>query len=89
MAATPAVIRTESNGHIVSGIAIGFVAASAAILSLRLYTRLVLLRTAGKDDSSIVIAEVRANRVCILFKYTTLTLWIVIRNRCDSCNLSW
>ncbi|KAH9240656.1 hypothetical protein K456DRAFT_1824526 [Colletotrichum gloeosporioides 23] len=57
MADEPSVIRTESNGHIVSGIAIGFVAASASILSLRLYTRLVLLRTAGKDDLSIVIAE--------------------------------
>ncbi|KAK2764835.1 integral membrane protein [Colletotrichum kahawae] len=73
MTATPAVIRTESNGHIVSGIAIGFVAASAAVLSLRLYTRLVLLRTAGKDDLSIVVAELFAIIVtvatCLEVKY--------------------
>ncbi|KZL74434.1 integral membrane protein [Colletotrichum incanum] len=50
------VIQTESNGPLVSGIAIGFVVASAALLSLRLYTRVVLLKTAGKDDWTIFLA---------------------------------
>ncbi|WYZ38155.1 hypothetical protein EsH8_III_000069 [Colletotrichum jinshuiense] len=52
----PPVIRTESNGPLVSGIAIGFVVASAFVLSLRLYARLVLLKTAGKDDWTISLA---------------------------------
>ncbi|KZL71031.1 integral membrane protein [Colletotrichum tofieldiae] len=57
MAANEArVIRTESNGPLVSGIAMGFVVASAAVLSLRLYTRLVLLKTVGKDDWTISLA---------------------------------
>ncbi|GKT44836.1 uncharacterized protein ColSpa_05017 [Colletotrichum spaethianum] len=50
------VIRTESNGPLVSGIAIGFVIASAAVLSLRLYTRVLLLKTAGSDDWTISMA---------------------------------
>ncbi|KAL0941958.1 uncharacterized protein CTRU02_204721 [Colletotrichum truncatum] len=55
--ATPApVIRTESNGHFVSGIAIGFVVASAIVMLLRLYTRLVLLKIAGNDDWTILLA---------------------------------
>ncbi|GJC79799.1 hypothetical protein ColLi_02637 [Colletotrichum liriopes] len=54
----PRVIRTESNGPLVSGIAIGFVVASAAVLSLRLYTRVVLLKTVGKDDWTISLAMV-------------------------------
>lgn len=54
----PPVIRTESNGPLVSGIAIGFVVASAFVLSLRLYARLVLLKTAGKDDWTISLAMV-------------------------------
>ncbi|GKT60007.1 integral membrane protein [Colletotrichum tofieldiae] len=54
----PRVIRTESNGPLVSGIAMGFVVASAAVLSLRLYTRLVLLKTVGKDDWTISLAMV-------------------------------
>ncbi|KAK1621803.1 hypothetical protein BDP81DRAFT_511068 [Colletotrichum phormii] len=49
-------IKAESNGPLVNGIAIGFVVASAAVLSLRLYTRLVLLKTAGKNDWTMLIA---------------------------------
>ncbi|KAK2026104.1 hypothetical protein LX32DRAFT_642179 [Colletotrichum zoysiae] len=52
-------IRTETNGPYVTGIAVGFAIAAAAVFSLRLYTRLVLLKTAGKDDWTICIAMVR------------------------------
>ncbi|KAK2057411.1 hypothetical protein LY76DRAFT_107918 [Colletotrichum caudatum] len=58
MAAKPnaPAIRTETNGPYVTGIAAGFAIAAAAVFSLRLYTRLVLLKTAGKDDWTICIA---------------------------------
>jgi ABC-type sugar transport system permease subunit len=56
-------IRTESNGGIVSGVAIGFVVASAVVLALRLYTRIVLLGTTGKDDYTMVVAMVGTKSV--------------------------
>ncbi|EFQ31495.1 hypothetical protein CGRA01v4_11092 [Colletotrichum graminicola] len=58
--ATAPKIRTETNGPYVTGIAVGFAIASAAVFSLRLYTRLFLLKTAGKDDWTICIAMVCA-----------------------------
>ncbi|KAK1982260.1 hypothetical protein LZ30DRAFT_53174 [Colletotrichum cereale] len=54
--ATAPAIRTETNGPYVTGIAIGFVITAAAVFSLRLYTRICLLKTAGKDDWTICIA---------------------------------
>ena len=60
---TDTVIRTATRGPMVSGIAIGFTVASAFILLLRFYTRLVLLRNAGKDDWTILLASVSVNKV--------------------------
>ncbi|TDZ22500.1 hypothetical protein Cob_v004690 [Colletotrichum orbiculare MAFF 240422] len=60
MVTNDAVIRNESNGPLVSGIAVGFVTASAIVLAFRLYTRLFLLKTAGKDDWSVLLAMVFA-----------------------------
>ncbi|KAH7114831.1 hypothetical protein EDB81DRAFT_669434 [Dactylonectria macrodidyma] len=51
---TDPVIRTESQGSLVVGIAVGFIVASGAIILLRLYTRLVLLKMAGPDDWTIL-----------------------------------
>ncbi|KAK2008250.1 hypothetical protein LZ32DRAFT_631731 [Colletotrichum eremochloae] len=56
---TAPVIRTETNGPYVTGIAIGFVIAAAAVFTLRLYTRVFLLKTAGKDDWTICISMVK------------------------------
>ncbi|KAK1589935.1 uncharacterized protein LY79DRAFT_650259 [Colletotrichum navitas] len=71
--ATASKIRTETNGPYVTGIAIGFAIASAAIFSLRLYTRLFLLKTAGKDDWTICIsmacAVVVTVSTCLEVKY--------------------
>jgi hypothetical protein len=59
MADQPTTIRTESNGPLVSGIAIGFVSASALFVAARFYTRQVILGTVGKDDWSMLVATVR------------------------------
>lgn len=58
MAELPTTIRTESNGHLVSGIAIGFVTASAVFVAGRFYTRAFLLGSVGKDDWSMLVATV-------------------------------
>ncbi|KAH6688256.1 hypothetical protein F5X68DRAFT_260772 [Plectosphaerella plurivora] len=58
MADAPTIIRTESNGHLVSGIAIGFVSASAVFVAGRFYTRAFLLGSVGKDDWSMLVATV-------------------------------
>jgi len=50
---------TETTGPMVRGIAIGFAVASATVLTLRFYTRLVLLKNAGRDDWSMLVAGVR------------------------------
>ncbi|EXF75119.1 hypothetical protein CFIO01_06729 [Colletotrichum fioriniae PJ7] len=71
-------IRTESNGPLVNGIAIGFVVASAAVLSLRLYTRLVLLKTAGKDDWTMLIAMLFALVVGIGTVFGTYLLIVIL-----------
>jgi hypothetical protein len=60
MAELPTTIRTESNGHLVSGIAIGFVSASAVFVAGRFYTRAFLLGSVGKDDWSMLVATVRS-----------------------------
>lgn len=51
-------IRKESNGGLVSGIAIGFAVAASIFVALRLYTRLRLLKSAGKEDWTILVATV-------------------------------
>jgi hypothetical protein len=53
------IIRTESQGPLVIGIAVGFVVASGIIVLLRVYARLVLLGLAGPDDWTILAATVR------------------------------
>ncbi|KAH6974034.1 hypothetical protein EDB80DRAFT_317367 [Ilyonectria destructans] len=50
------VIRTETQGPLIIGIAVGFVVASGVIILLRLYARLVLLGMAGPDDWTILAA---------------------------------
>ncbi|KEY73986.1 hypothetical protein S7711_02581 [Stachybotrys chartarum IBT 7711] len=50
------VIRTETQGPLLLGVAIGFVVASAVVLALRLYTRVWLIQTPGADDWTIVLA---------------------------------
>lgn len=51
-------IRTESNGPLVSGIALGFVSAATLFVAGRFYTRAVILGSLGKDDWSMLIATV-------------------------------
>ncbi|KAH7233847.1 uncharacterized protein BKA55DRAFT_580350 [Fusarium redolens] len=50
------VIRTESQGLLIVGIAVGFVVALGIIILLRLYARLILLGVAGPDDWTILAA---------------------------------
>lgn len=55
---TDPVINAESQYGTVIAIAVSFSVASMTALSLRLFTRLVLLRHAGADDITIFLAEV-------------------------------
>lgn len=66
MADLPTTIRTETNGPLVTGIAVGFVSATALFVAARMYTRAVILRCVGKDDWSIVIATVRSHPCAVL-----------------------
>lgn len=50
----------ETNAPLVTGIAIGFVCATAIFVTGRFYTRGVLLRSIGKDDWCMLIATVRS-----------------------------
>ncbi|KAJ4246868.1 hypothetical protein NW762_013420 [Fusarium torreyae] len=50
------VVRIESQGPLIVGIAVGFVVASGIIVLLRLYARVVLLGLAGPDDWTILAA---------------------------------
>ena len=58
MAETPATIRTESNGPLVNGIAIGFTSTTAVFMILRFYTRGAILKNIGKDDWTMLAATV-------------------------------
>lgn len=61
MADQPTITRsTETHGPLVTGIAIGFVCATAVFIAGRFYTRLVLLRSIGKDDWCMLVATVRS-----------------------------
>ena len=55
------IINAESQSGTVIAICVAFSAASAILLGMRLYTRVRLLRQAGADDITIVIAEVRSS----------------------------
>ncbi|KAH6855567.1 hypothetical protein B0I37DRAFT_58362 [Chaetomium sp. MPI-CAGE-AT-0009] len=70
MAELPPTIRTETNGPLVTGIAVGFVSATALFVAGRFYTRGVILRSLGKDDWSILVATVFsvANSVAMCFE---------------------
>jgi len=54
------VINAESKVGTVIAICVSFSVASAFFVALRLYTRMGLLRYAGNDDITIVVAEVLA-----------------------------
>jgi len=54
----PASYQESKLGQIY-GISIAFASVSAIVVSLRLYTRCGILRTAGADDWSMLFAEVR------------------------------
>ncbi|KAM0322082.1 hypothetical protein ACHAQA_009711 [Verticillium albo-atrum] len=73
MAELPTTIRTATNGPLATGIAIGFVSASAICVAGRFYTRGVLLGSIGNDDWSILIATVfsaiNSIAVCFEVKY--------------------
>ncbi|KAJ1329646.1 hypothetical protein MN608_06382 [Microdochium nivale] len=56
MAEQPTTRSTETNGPLVTGIAIGFVCATTVFIAGRFYTRGVLLRSIGKDDWCMLIA---------------------------------
>jgi hypothetical protein len=58
MAELPATVRTETNGPLVSGIAIGFVSVTALFMALRFYTRGAILKNIGKDDWTMLAAAV-------------------------------
>ncbi|KAL2131361.1 hypothetical protein VTI74DRAFT_5196 [Chaetomium olivicolor] len=73
MAELPSTIRTETNGPLVTGIAIGFMSATALFVAGRFYTRGVILRSLGKDDWSMLIATifsvVNSIAMCFEVKY--------------------
>lgn len=85
--AAPAVIRKESQGHTVNGIAIGFVAASAVAVALRFYTRTVLLKITGKDDWTLLGGLVsKKTLLMVLPARKVLTETKAVRDRCLSCD---
>ncbi|KAL8375188.1 hypothetical protein RB599_001771 [Gaeumannomyces hyphopodioides] len=49
-------IRTETNGPVVAGFAIGFIVVNVAFTSLRFFTRTTILKAVGKDDWAILAA---------------------------------
>ncbi|KAL8369902.1 hypothetical protein RB595_000317 [Gaeumannomyces hyphopodioides] len=51
-------IRTETNGPVVAGFAIGFIVVNVAFTSLRFFTRTTILKAVGKDDWAILAATV-------------------------------
>ena len=64
MADLPPTIRTETNGPLVTGVAVGFVSATVLFVAGRFYTRGVILGSIGKDDWSMLIATVRRPSIC-------------------------
>ncbi|KXX81540.1 hypothetical protein MMYC01_202479 [Madurella mycetomatis] len=64
------IIRTETNGPLVTGIAVGFVSVAVIFVAGRLYTRGVLIRSIGKDDWSMLIATALsvANSIAMCFE---------------------
>jgi hypothetical protein len=51
-------VRTESNGPLVTGVAVGFLSAAALFMALRFYTRGAILKNIGKDDWTMLVALV-------------------------------
>ncbi len=51
-------IRTETNGQLVTGIAVGFVSATVLFVAARFYTRRVILGSVSKDDWAMLVATV-------------------------------
>ncbi|KAK0750291.1 hypothetical protein B0T18DRAFT_428258 [Schizothecium vesticola] len=51
-------VRTESNGPLVTGVAVGFLSAAVVFMALRFYTRGAILKNIGKDDWTILVALV-------------------------------
>lgn len=58
MADQPTNRSAETEGPLVTGIAIGFVCATVVFIIGRFYTRVVILRSIGKDDWCMLIATV-------------------------------
>ncbi|KAL8420481.1 hypothetical protein RB594_003318 [Gaeumannomyces avenae] len=55
-ATAPRVIRTETTGPVVAGIAVAFIVVNVTFTSLRLFTRATILKAVGKDDWAILAA---------------------------------
>lgn len=51
-------LESETQAPTLVGIALGFIIATTVVLALRMYTRLFMLRMAGPDDWSILVAMV-------------------------------
>jgi len=70
MAGAPTTVRTETNGPLVTGLAVGFMSATVLFMAGRFYTRGVILRSIGKDDWSMLAATVFAvvNSVATCFE---------------------
>jgi hypothetical protein len=64
MADPTTIIRTETTGPLVTGIAVGFVSATALFVAGRFYTRIVILGSLGKDDWAMLIASVSHSFLC-------------------------
>jgi hypothetical protein len=55
-------LEKQTQAPTLVAIALGFISATAVVISLRMYTRIFMLRMAGPDDWSILVAMVR---VCL------------------------
>lgn len=53
-------LQHQTQAPTLVGVAVGFIAATVVIILLRMYTRIFMLRMAGPDDWSILVATVRS-----------------------------
>jgi hypothetical protein len=57
-------LEAQTQAPTLVGIALGFISATTVIILLRMYTRIFMLRMAGPDDWSILVAMVSLPYSC-------------------------
>lgn len=82
-------LEKQTQAPTLVAIALGFISATTVVILLRMYTRLFMLRMAGPDDWSILVAMVC---ICLEHLLASSRHWLTfkgIRNCCLGWNLFW